>query len=71
MKAKELMALSEQELENRMSELKRELMKVNSQIAIGSAPKSSGKVKDMKKTIAKILTIKGEKNLNKGGIKKE
>ncbi len=67
MKAKELKVMNELDLEKKMTELKKELMKVNSQIAIGTLPKSPGKVKEMKRTIAKILTIKHMK----GGIKKE
>ena len=66
MKAKELKAINELELENKMIELKKELMKINSQIAIGTIPKSPSKVREMKRTIAKILTIK-----QKGGSKKE
>ncbi len=53
--------MNELDLENKISELKKELMKINSQIAIGTVPKSPGKVKIMKKTIAKILTIKNIK----------
>ena len=53
--------MNELDLENKISELKKELMKINSQIAIGTVPKSPGKVKAMKKTIAKILTIKNIK----------
>ncbi len=69
MKAKELKAMNEIDLENKSIELKKELMKVNSQIAIGTLPKSPGKVKEMKRTIAKILTIRRIKQ--QGGIKKE
>jgi len=69
MKAKELRVMSEPELDNKVMELRKELMKVNSQIAVGTLPKSPGKVKDMKKTIAKILTIKTEKR--QGGTQKE
>ena len=72
MKAKELRLMSEIDLENKSMELKKELMKLNSQIAIGTAPKSPGKVKEIKRTIAKILTIKNEIiSKQKGGIKKE
>ena len=72
MKAKELKVMNELDLENKTIELKRELMKINSQIAIGTIPKSPGKVKEMKRTIAKILTIKHEKaSKQKGGSKKE
>lgn len=69
MKAKELKAMSELDLESKSVELKKELMKVNSQIAIGTLPKSPGKVKEMKRTIAKILTIRRIRQ--QGGIKKE
>ncbi len=65
MKTKELRLINERDLEDKMSELKKELMKINSQIATGTIPKSPGKVKEMKKTIAKILTIKSAGNKNK------
>lgn len=67
MKAKEARAMNEQELDSKISELKKELMKINSQIAIGTLPKNPGKVREVKRTIAKILTIKTQK----GGSKKE
>ena len=61
MKAKELKIMNELELDNKSSELKKELMKINSQIAIGTLPKSPGKIGEMKRTIARILTIKNSK----------
>ena len=67
MKAKELKVMNELDLENKIIELKKELMKVNSQIATGTIPKSPGKIREMKRTIAKILTIKKRKE----GSKKE
>ena len=66
MKTKELRVMNELGLENKLIELKKELMKINSQIAIGTVPKSPGKVGEIKRTIAKILTIK-----TSGGNKKE
>lgn len=65
MKAKELKVLNEFELESKTVELKKELMKLNSQIAIGTVPKNPGKVREIKKTIAKILTIKYNRTLSK------
>lgn len=59
MKAKELKAMSQADLDGKTAELKKELMKLNSQIAIGTIPKSPGKVKEIRRTLAKILTIKG------------
>jgi len=67
--------MNELDLNNKSNELKKELMKLNSQIAIGTVPKSPGKVKEIKRTIAKILSINNEKTTNKkqqkGGRKKE
>ena len=61
MKTKELLVMGDEDLNNKIIELKKELMKINSQIAIGTLPKSPGKVREMKRTIAKILTIKNSK----------
>lgn len=69
MKAKEIRLMNETDLESKMLELKKELMKINSQIAIGTIPKNPDKVKNIKRTVAKIITIKNQKM--KGGKKKE
>lgn len=65
MKLKELKVMNEPDLEGKMAELKKELMKLNSQIAVGTALKSPGKVREIKRTIAKILTIKKGKEETK------
>lgn len=62
MKTKELKVLSDLDLEGKSLELKRELMKIKSQIAIGTLPKSPGKIRMMKRGFAKILTIKKERS---------
>ena len=41
-------------LKQKLSELEMELIKENAQIAIGTIPKSPGKIRTMKKTIARI-----------------
>lgn len=65
MKVKELKLMNDQDLENKLNELRKELMKINSQIAIGTLPKNPGKVKEFKRTIAKILTIRNQKEVKK------
>ena len=70
MKFKELRVMNEIDLKNKVLELKKELMKINSQIAVGTVPKNPGKVKELKRTIARIITIETQKN-KPGGIKKE
>ncbi len=62
MKSKELRNLSKKDLEAKLLEIKKELIRLNAQIATGTVPKSPGQVKQIKKTIAKILTIQKEKN---------
>ena len=44
------------DLINRLTELRLELAKEKGQIAIGGSPKNIGRVREIKKTIAKILT---------------
>ncbi|HII15290.1 MAG TPA: 50S ribosomal protein L29 [Nanoarchaeota archaeon] len=50
---------NEQALE-KLAELRKELLKANSQIAVGTVPESPGKVKQIKKEISRILTIISE-----------
>ena len=57
MKIKDIRAMDKGSLEGKLSELKKELIKINAQVAIGTTPKNPGQVKTMKKTIAKILTV--------------
>lgn len=61
MKAKEVRQLGKEEKDKKIAELKKELIKQNAQIAMGTNVKSPGQIKQIKKTIARILTIKGEK----------
>ena len=56
MKRKEIRTAPKAELENKLLELKRELMKQKAQIRIGITPANPGKVGQMKKLIAKIYT---------------
>jgi large subunit ribosomal protein L29 len=44
------------DLINRLNELRLELVKERGQIAVGGSPSSPGRVKEIKKTIARILT---------------
>ena len=63
MKFKELASLDDKALEKKLSELQLELIKENSQVASGTTPKSPGKLRDMKKTVAKIRTLQTERSV--------
>jgi large subunit ribosomal protein L29 len=56
MKAKELRTIAAGELQAKLVELRKELMKQNAQIAAGTTPKSPGQIRHSKKTIARIIT---------------
>ena len=48
------------EVEKKMNELKTELMKLNAQVAIGTTPKSTKQIREIKKNIARIETLRVE-----------
>ena len=64
MKAKELRVIDELNFKNKMLDIKKELMKINSQISIGTIPKNPSKARELRKIIAKLLTIKEELKRN-------
>ena len=49
-KKSELKQMNEKSLKEKMNEIKRELIKINAQIAVGTIPEKPGRIKDMKKT---------------------
>ncbi|MAG50160.1 50S ribosomal protein L29 [archaeon] len=61
LKKNELKQASEASLKNKLEELKKELMRLNAQVSTGTPPENPGKIKLIKKTIAKILTKLNEK----------
>ena len=56
MKTKELKSKSKEELETQLMELRKELIKLNTQVATGTTVKSPGQIKKIKKNIARLLT---------------
>lgn len=63
MKAKELQSIGLKDLKEKLDETRKELIKINGQIATGTAPKNSGQVRNYKKTIAKINMILQQKEV--------
>ncbi|MFH1228953.1 MAG: 50S ribosomal protein L29 [Candidatus Aenigmatarchaeota archaeon] len=55
-KKKQLKQMSRPDLVKRLSELRLELAKDKGQIAIGGTPSNAGRFREIKKTIARILT---------------
>jgi large subunit ribosomal protein L29 len=62
---KELRKMKREELDKKTADLKKELMRIRTQISQGTAPEKPGRAKQIKKTIARILTIEKEIEVKK------
>lgn len=60
LKAKKIRQMSEKELNDKLRELRLELSKENATSEIGTV-KNPGKIRDVKRSIARILTVKNER----------
>jgi large subunit ribosomal protein L29 len=61
LKAKEIREFTSEERKTKLRELKEELMHERGVAAMGGSPPSPGKIRQIRMTIAKILTIMREK----------
>ena len=57
-KKSDLKKMKADELDKKLVELRQELMKANAQITSGTVPENPGRVREMKKTIARLLQKK-------------
>ena len=60
-KARELRKLSKEELNNKVKDLRKDLIKINAQRSTGTAVENPGKIKQVRKAIARIFTVMNEK----------
>lgn len=60
LKTKEIRGFTPQERLNKLEELKRELMHERGVAAMGGSPPSPGKIRQLRTSIARILTIMRE-----------
>jgi large subunit ribosomal protein L29 len=56
MRAKELKSKPKDELESQLLELQKELIKLNTQVATGTALKNPGQINNIKKNMARLKT---------------
>jgi ribosomal protein L29 len=59
MKAKNIREMSDKKRAEMLSELRRELMQLRSQVRAGLTPDNSSRIKHVRKDIARLLTING------------
>jgi len=58
-----MVQMNEKTLEDKLRELNREMIKINAQISMGTVPENPGKIKEIRRTIARIKTLQ---NTNRG-----
>ncbi len=61
---KELKGLSREELHARTTEMKKELLKLNVQVSTGTNPGNPGKLKQIKKNIARMKALLHQKEVS-------
>lgn len=69
-KKNDLKNMSEKDLDSKLNDLKKELMKLNAKRAMGVTLESPGQVRSVKKTIARIYTYLSQKKQQGGSVKK-
>ncbi|MAG08291.1 50S ribosomal protein L29 [Candidatus Woesearchaeota archaeon] len=70
LKNKELRSINPGELKTKLDELRKDLIKLNVQKSTGTSAKNPMQIKEIRKTIARILTLLHKKEKNGGGLKK-
>jgi len=60
-KTREIRAMSKEELNEKLQQLEVELSKEKGAVASGTKPENPGKIREIRKTIARIITIQKEK----------
>ena len=60
-KVEELKKLNKEDSDKRLEELRKALMKANTQISTGTPPENPGQVRMIKRNIARLITFKKEK----------
>ncbi|NJL43958.1 MAG: 50S ribosomal protein L29 [Nitrosarchaeum sp.] len=62
MKFSELKSLTPEALEKRCKDMELELMKLRVQVAQGTAQKASGKIRELRRSIARVKTLQNKHN---------
>ena len=57
----EIRNMAESEIEEQINDMKLELAKERGQIAVGGFPENPGRIKELRRTLARIKTIRNEK----------
>lgn len=64
-KLKEISSMGEEELRRKLIELKKELVKLNAQVATGTAPKNPSGIRNTRRMMARILMLLNRMEMEK------
>ncbi len=67
LKTSDIREMDRSEMEEKLEELRDELLHEKGQAAMGGAPESPGRIKAIKTNISRILTVMNENKRSKGG----
>jgi large subunit ribosomal protein L29 len=59
-RAKEVREMSDEQIKKQLKDLRNELLKERAITATGGAPENPGRIRELRRTIARILTIQKE-----------
>ncbi|MEE8168014.1 MAG: 50S ribosomal protein L29 [Candidatus Hydrothermarchaeales archaeon] len=62
LRSEEIRELTQDEMQDKVFELRNELLRERSKVASGGVPENPGRIKEIKRTIARILTIENLKD---------
>ena len=65
LKIKEIRKMKDEDIQKKINELKLELLKERGNVEMGGNVKNSGRIKIIRKDIARMLTIKSERERKK------
>ncbi len=65
MKIKDIRKLTEEQQEKKLKELKLELLKERGNVEMGGNVKNPGRIREIRRSIARLLTIKNERERKK------
>ena len=60
LRVKEIRDMSDEQIEKQLKDLRNELLKERAITATGGAPENPGRIRELRRTIARILTIQKE-----------
>lgn len=63
LKKNQLKTMTKEEMNKNLDEARKELMKLRSQVSRGTQSENPGKIRSLKKTVAKILTLQNQKKI--------